>query len=184
MLSKPDDYIRERVGDAVVPGTTVHEFTDGRIIAYTVYPMPDGGGMATHEDITGREELSASLKRQYHLGREQEEALRIRNLQFDTAINNMSQGLCFFDAAQRLIVCNDRYIEMYDLPPDRAPGGPLAEILNMRLGGGGFPAHVQGGIPSLARKGRGISKPRDSIVELRNGRTFKIRHRRSISTQD
>src|ERR1700681_434314 len=37
--SEPDDYIRERGGGAVVPGMTVHEFTDGRIIAYAVYPM-------------------------------------------------------------------------------------------------------------------------------------------------
>ncbi len=36
---------------------------------------------------------------------------------FDTALNNMSQGLCFFDGEQRLIVCNSRYVDMYDLPP-------------------------------------------------------------------
>jgi len=63
VLSKPDEYIRERVGNAAVPATIVQEFTDGRIIIYTVYPMPDGGGMATHEDVTGREEMSARLKR-------------------------------------------------------------------------------------------------------------------------
>ena len=32
--------------------------------------------MATHEDITEREELNARLKTQYELGRQQEEALR------------------------------------------------------------------------------------------------------------
>ena len=119
----------------------MQEFTDGRIIAYTVYPMPGGGGMATHEDITEREELSARLKTQYELGREQEENLRIRNFQFDTAINNMSQGLCFFDADHRLIVCNDRFVEMYDLPPGRVgPGTPLAEIVDLRFEAGSFPA--------------------------------------------
>ena len=139
--SKPDDYIQERVGNAVVPATTVHEFTDGRTIAYTVYPMPDGGGMATHEDITEREAMSARLTRQNDFGKAQEEALRIRNLQFDTAINNMSQGLCFFNADQRLIVCNDRYLEMYGLSRDRiGPGTPLAEIVDMRFEVGSFPA--------------------------------------------
>jgi PAS domain-containing protein len=87
--SKPEEYIRERLGNTLVAGTTVQEFTDGRIISYTVYPMSGGGGMATHEDITGREEMSSRLKQQYELGKEQEEALRVRNLQFDTAINNM-----------------------------------------------------------------------------------------------
>ena len=112
----PDDYVRERVGRDIALDTTVQEFTDGRIIAYTVHPLPGGGGMATHEDITEREELNARLKKQYELGKEQEEALRIRNFQFDTAINNMSQGLCFFDSDHRLIVCNDRFVEMYDIP--------------------------------------------------------------------
>lgn len=108
VLSKPDEYIQGRTKTAVVPGTTVHQYTDGRIISYTIYPLPDGGAMATHEDITAREEIRARLKNQYQLGKEQEEALRIRNLQFDSAINNMSHGLCFFDPAHRLIVCNDR----------------------------------------------------------------------------
>jgi diguanylate cyclase (GGDEF)-like protein len=177
ILSKPDDYIRE-ITDAVVPGTTVLEFSDGRIISYTVYPMPDGGGMATHEDITGREELSARLKRQFELGKEQEENLRIRNLQFDTAINNMSQGLCFFNAAHRLIVCNDRYVEMYDLPRDRVgPGTPLAAIVDMRFEAGSFPAMTRDEYLHWRSKVAISAVPTDSIVELRNGRTFKIRHR-------
>src|SRR4051794_8931552 len=139
--SKPDEYIRERTGNAVTAAAALHEFSDGRIISYTVRPMPGGGGMATHEDITEREELNARLKMQLELGKQQEEKLRIRNLQFDTAINNMSQGLCFFDANRRLIVCNDRFIEMYGLPPGRVgPGTPLADIVDMRFEGGSVPA--------------------------------------------
>jgi diguanylate cyclase (GGDEF)-like protein len=177
-LFKPDEYIRQRVANAVVPGITVQQFTDGRIIAYTVYPMPGGGGMATHEDITGREELSTRLKMQFELGKEHEENLRVRNLQFDTAINNMSQGLCFFDAAHRLIVCNDRYVEMYDLPRDRVgPGTPLAEIVDMRFEAGSFPAMSRDEYLHWRTKVAISAEPTDSILELRNGRTFKIRHR-------
>src|SRR3984957_10712029 len=29
------------------------------------------------------------------------------------ALNNMTQGLCMFDGAARLVLCNDRYLEMY-----------------------------------------------------------------------
>ncbi len=36
--SKPDDYIRERVANAVVPGATVHEFTD-----HCLYRLSDAG---------------------------------------------------------------------------------------------------------------------------------------------
>ncbi|MEA2794063.1 MAG: hypothetical protein QOI87_1443 [Bradyrhizobium sp.] len=178
VLSKPAEYSRERTRNTVVPGTTVLQFTDGRIIAYTVYALPDGGGMATHEDITAREEINARLKAQYELGKEQEESLRIRNLQFDTAINNMSQGLCFFDAAHRLIVCNERYVDMYDLPRDRVgPGTDLAEIVDMRFEVGSFPAMSREEYLHWRTKVAVSAEPTDSIVELRNGRTFKIRHR-------
>jgi diguanylate cyclase (GGDEF)-like protein len=176
--SNSDAYIRDRFRDAVAPTATLQEFSDGRTIIFTIYPMPDGGGMATHEDITEREEVNARLKLQHELGQQQEETLRTRNLQFDTAINNMSQGLCFFDAEQRLIVCNDRYVEMYDLPPDRVgPGTPLAEIVDMRFEAGSVPAMSREEYLRWRGKVAISSKPIDSIVELRNGRTFKIRHR-------
>jgi diguanylate cyclase (GGDEF)-like protein len=176
--SNPDEYVRERVGSIVVAATTIQKFTDGRVIAYTMHPMPGGGGMATHEDITGREELSARLKAQFEFGKQQEEDLRIRNLRFDTAINNMSQGLCFFDAAHRLIVCNDRYIDMYDLSHDRVgPGTPLAEIVDMRFEAGSFPEMTRDEYLQWRNKVAISHEPTDSIVELRNGKTFKIRHR-------
>ncbi|MEH2563889.1 sensor domain-containing protein [Bradyrhizobium sp. AZCC 2289] len=176
--SAPDEYIRAHRENAIVPVTTIQRFSDGQIITYTVYPMPDGGGMATHEDITSREEISARLKQQYELGKQQEEKLQVRNFQFDTAINNMSQGLCFFDAGHNLIVCNDLFVSMYDLPPGRVgPGTPLTEIVDLRFEAGSFPAmsrdeylHWRTGVAVSA-------EPTDSIVELQNGRTFKIRHR-------
>jgi len=178
VLLKPDEYIRERVGNAIIPATSIHEFTDGRVIAYTVRPMADGGGMATHEDITEQRELSARLETQHELEDAQEEKLRTRNLQFDTAINNMSQGLCFFDGARRLIVCNDRYLEMYGLSRDRIhPGTTLAEIVDMRFATGSFPAMSTDEYLKWRDNVAVSAEPTDSVVELRNGRTFEIRHR-------
>jgi len=174
----PDDYIRERVGRNIALDTTVQEFIDGRIIAYTVYPMPGGGGMATHEDITEREGLNARLKKQYELGREQEEALRVRNFQFDTAINNMSQGLCFFDSDHRLIVCNDRFVEIYNIPANRVhPGMKLTEIVDLRIEAGSFPAMTREEYIRWRNDVAVSNEAKDSIVGLQDGRTIKIRHR-------
>src|SRR5437763_16088192 len=165
----PDDYIRARIGRDIALDTTVQEFADGRIIAYTVYPMPGGGGMATHEDITEREELNARLKKQYDLGREQEEALRIRNFQFDTAINNMSQGLCFFDSDHRLIVANNRFVEMYDIPPGRVgPGSTVAEIVDLRYEAGSFPMMSRDEYLHWRTNVAATNEAKDSIVELMN----------------
>jgi diguanylate cyclase (GGDEF)-like protein/PAS domain S-box-containing protein len=174
----PDDYIRERVGRNIALDTTVQEFGDGRIIAYTVYPLPGGGGMATHEDITEREELNARLKKQYELGKEQEETLRVRNFQFDTAINNMSQGLCFFDSDHRLIVCNDRFVEIYNIPANRVrPGMKLTEIVDLRIEAGSFPAMTREEYIRWRNDVAVSNEAKDSIVGLQDGRTIKIRHR-------
>ena len=35
----------------------------------------------------------------------------------DTAINNMTQGLLLFDASGRLVICNQRYIDMFGVSP-------------------------------------------------------------------
>ena len=174
----PDDYVRQRVGRDIALDTTMQEFTDGRIIAYTVHPMPGGGGMATHEDITEREELHARLKTQYELGRAQEETLRIRNFQFDTAINNMSQGLCFFDSDHRLIVCNDRFVEVYNIPADRVYSGmKLTEIVDLRIESGSFPAMTREEYIRWRNDVAISNEAKDSIVGLQDGRTIKIRHR-------
>ncbi len=47
----------------------------------------------------------------------------------DVALNNMTHGLCMFDADERLIVCNAVYLRMYGLSVDDAhPGTALASI--------------------------------------------------------
>src|SRR4051794_18014332 len=62
-------------------------------------------------------------------------------LRLDAALNNISQGLCFFDGSHRLIICNNRYIEMYGLPAERVrPGVALREIVEMRIEAGTGPA--------------------------------------------
>ncbi len=36
----------------------------------------------------------------------------------DIALNNISQGLVMFDQAERMVICNDRYIDLYGLSHD------------------------------------------------------------------
>ena len=155
----------------------VYESLDGRIIAYKVRPTLGDGRIMTHEDITEREVLGNQLGAQRELANEQKEKLRIRNLQFDTAIDNMSQGLCFFDGAQRLIVCNKRYAEMYGFAHERLrPGTTLSEIVDMRLEVGSLPAMSRDDFLAWRDKIVVAAEPTDSILELRNGSIFKIRH--------
>jgi len=59
--------------------------------------------------------------------------------QIRTAIDSMAQGLCMFDAAERLVVCNAQYYKMYELTPDDVkPGSTLSEVLEKRIAKGTF----------------------------------------------
>jgi PAS domain-containing protein len=97
---------------------------------------------------------------------------------FDSALNNMSQGLCFFDGDRRLIVCNRRYIDMYDLPPESVkPGMLLSEIVDLRFAVGSFPAMTQDQYLAWRSDLVASEEVHDSVVELANGRVFQICHR-------
>jgi len=70
--------------------------------------------------------------------------LREKNLERDVVINNISHGLVMFDSAARMVVCNDRYRQMYDLPPDvTEPGSTILEFLRHPVASGAFPADAE-----------------------------------------
>ncbi|CAN7470541.1 EAL domain-containing protein [Bradyrhizobium sp. LjRoot220] len=63
-----------------------------------------------------------------------ETELAATNNRFDAALNNMVHGLCMYDADALLIVCNQSYQDMYQLPPELCrPGTPLHRIEQHRM---------------------------------------------------
>ena len=71
---------------------------------------------------------------------ERERDLDVQNGRFDAALNNMGQALCMVDDAGRLIVCNERFRDMFDLGGDLAPAGtPMAALLRKARRRGRFP---------------------------------------------
>jgi diguanylate cyclase (GGDEF)-like protein len=85
--------------------------------------------------------------------------LALEKQRLDTTINNMSQGLVMFDAAERLLVCNDHYIEMYGLSRETVmPGCSLLEILQHRAAVGDFrdqdPAQYHAGVVAALAQGK------------------------------
>ena len=56
-----------------------------------------------------------------------------RDQRLITAVNNMSHGVVMFNAAERMVVCNDRYLDMYGLSADIVrPGASLQEVIRHR----------------------------------------------------
>ena len=119
-----------------------NRLADGRIISASVQPRADGGWVVTHEDITEREALNAQLAHQNELLKQREEELETQNTRFDAAINNMSQGMCLFDAEQRVVFANRRFAEIYGLDPEQVkPGTTLRQILEARVAKGRLQQH-------------------------------------------
>ncbi|MEO5808086.1 EAL domain-containing protein [Devosia sp.] len=81
------------------------------------------GWVITHEDIT--DEIARTevvQKRKLELERQ--------NIRLDAAVNNISQGLCMFDPKGRLVICNQPYAKIYNLPERMLkPGTQLEDIL-------------------------------------------------------
>jgi diguanylate cyclase (GGDEF)-like protein/PAS domain S-box-containing protein len=99
---------------------------------------------------------------------------RQRNLLLDTALNNMSQGLCMFDAQARLVICNRRYVEMYRLPPEIVkPGVPLRDLLRYRAAIGTFSGDPDEYTAELQRA-IALGQTTKTHIESKNGRIVAI----------
>ncbi len=139
------------------------ETPDGRIIKIMNQPMPDGGWVATHEDITLKVAAENEL-------RKQEE-------QLNAALENISQGVCMFDASQRLIVCNKQYADIYGLDDEQTkPGTPLHAILENRIANGNTPEDYETYIRDRLNE-VSVNQPYQTINRLKDGRYVAVVHR-------
>jgi methyl-accepting chemotaxis protein len=69
--------------------------------------------------------------------------LRTYNARSRIALDAMSQGLCMFDGNERLVVCNRRYCDMYQLPETvTRRGTSLSELLEHRIANGTFARNI------------------------------------------
>jgi diguanylate cyclase (GGDEF)-like protein len=99
------------------------EVVGGRTIETAHVYSPGLGWVVTHEDVT--EEIAAS-----EIAQKRKRELERQNLRFEAAVNNISQGLCMFDARGRVVISNDPYARIYHLPDHLAkPGAALDDIL-------------------------------------------------------
>jgi PAS domain S-box-containing protein len=93
-----------------------------------------------------------------------------QNCHFITAFDNMSQGLCTFDAQTRIVVVNSRYVEMYGLSPDVVkPGLPLRELIQHRKDTGLFTGDVDAYTQNIIDKMR-AGKTVGVYVQASDGR--------------
>jgi diguanylate cyclase (GGDEF)-like protein len=117
----------------------------GRWVKITETRTPDGGIVGIRTDITASKRTLQDLAdahRQVHAAmaevqtqnralQDRDEAIHKKNTLFTTALNNMSQGLCMTDAGQHLIVCNQRFLDLFGLRADAVePGMTMASLFH------------------------------------------------------
>ncbi len=159
-----EDFVRDRL-ENVVSGNTrsvENRLPDRRIVAVSFQSMADGGWVAIHNDITEYKNIERALV-------ESTEALKQSNARFTAALQNMSQGLCMFDAKHRILVANERYRQIYNLPEELVkPGTRLEQIVAHRAENGNFNG------PDPAEYVAGQFRNSTDIEKLGNGRVVMI----------
>lgn len=160
------DLLSNRSGARSKNQEVVH---GGRTVESAHVYSPALGWVVTHEDITDEiARTEVAQKRKLELERQ--------NIRLDAAVNNISQGLCMMDAKGRLVICNEPYARIYNLPPKLIkPGTMLKDILRHLFdqgmqAGGTREEYIAWRYDVIARREYG-----KNVHEL-NGRTIMMQH--------
>ncbi len=111
-----------------------------------------------------------------------------KNGLLNLALDNARNGICLFDTDERLIVCNQTYLDMYGFSSQRVcPGVSIEEILRYSIEIGNYDPPDRDA--ALASRMQQFRTPGTTSYEqkLKDGRTISVTHRplndgRSVST--
>jgi diguanylate cyclase (GGDEF)-like protein/PAS domain S-box-containing protein len=93
--------------------------------------------------------------------------------QVRSVLDNMSQGLCMFDKSLRLVVCNQRYLDMYKLSPEIVkPGCTLRELIENRTASGLLQQDVDEYLKAILDAN--LAADTRKVVELPDGRSIQM----------
>ncbi len=167
----PDEFFELRLKQHKNPDAPYDmQLADGRWIRVHEKRTEDGGIVGIRSDITELKKRELDILRMTH-------ELRKTNIQFDTALNNMIQGLCMFDDEQVLLVCNSRYLEMYGFDPQIVkPGIRLREIMEYSVSIGNY-TEEDAKKAIAARPDQAKKRERTTLKQyLRDGRVIAVMH--------
>jgi len=78
--------------------------------------------------------------------------LEAEKQRLDTALNNMTQGLVLYDESGHIVICNQRYIDMYKLSTDVVkPGCHFYDLIRHRKATGSFDGDVDAFCSNIER---------------------------------
>jgi diguanylate cyclase (GGDEF)-like protein len=107
-------------------------YADGRTIAVTYDRFGKDHWLALYHDVTEQ-------RNDVRLLRISERELRLQHAQLDASLDSMPYGFVIWDDDLRIVVVNDQYLRIYNLPPTVRAGMTLAELCRASLSVGNFP---------------------------------------------
>ena len=109
------------------------------------------------------------LSQQHRASRQR---LTLEKQRLDTAVNNMTQGLLLFDSSQRLVICNQRYLDLYGLSAEIIkPGCSFRDVVAHRKQTGSFTGDID---QYVARVLRDIAHRNAMIITTPDGRSVQV----------
>ncbi|MDP2410825.1 MAG: EAL domain-containing protein [Pseudolabrys sp.] len=106
--------------------------------------------------------------------------LEVQNERLDAALSNMSQGLCMFDADEKLILFNPRFAEIYGVAPRKVTIGMTARLLALAFGDEVSDVDLDGTL-ALQREFIRDGLDGQAVQRLTDGRSISISHRTMAS---
>jgi diguanylate cyclase (GGDEF)-like protein len=104
--------------------------------------------------------------------RASQQRVTLEKQRLDTAVNNMTQGLLLFDSTQRLVICNQRYIEMYGLSAEVIkPGCSFHDVISHRKQTGSFNGDVDHYVRLVLRD---IAHRNLMVIATPDGRSIQV----------
>lgn len=110
--------------------------------------------------------------------RDSQKNLADQNERFDAALTNMSQGLCMFDGAGKLLIFNPRFAEIYSLATEKiVPGMTTPQLMALAFGDGKASDVDPEGTLALRQVIAQEGKAGSLVQRLTDGRSISISYR-------
>uniref|UniRef100_UPI00055996E5 PAS-domain containing protein n=1 Tax=Bradyrhizobium liaoningense TaxID=43992 RepID=UPI00055996E5 len=108
------------------PFRTEQRLASGLVMSLDLKPLPGGGWMTICDDVSRLARLEAEL--------------RVQTERSQHALANMSHGLIMYDVDSRVVLCNERFLKLYDLDPEIVkPGVPHCAVIEHWMSRGNLP---------------------------------------------
>ncbi|MBV8747925.1 MAG: PAS-domain containing protein, partial [Xanthobacteraceae bacterium] len=144
-LTTPPEEIARQLRATIAKGETLArpiERRDGRASYAISRPMPGGGWVAMHQDVTDRRKAERAAQTAESAAAIAEAAAQVADQRLLAAFEVVPEGLALFDSDDRLVLWNRRLTELYPKTTNFRVGTRFEDVIRNGLAHGQYPDAV------------------------------------------